>query len=125
MESTPWRLACINLCAACNTCKALEVKAQTQPKIIAFVTPTNIRMPKAKSPAVSEISTPPASYELAVAELEQLAVAMESGQLPLGDMMNGYRRASFLLEFCRQQLDSVEAQIRALDEGQAKPWSPN
>lgn len=80
-------------------------------------------MPKAKTLAASDISKPPASYELAVAELEQLAVSMESGQLPLGDMMNGYRRASFLLDFCRQQLDSVETQIRALDEGQAKPWS--
>jgi exodeoxyribonuclease VII small subunit len=80
-------------------------------------------MPKAKTKAMTDISTPPDSYELALAELEELAVAMESGQLPLGDMMNGYRRASFLLEFCRQQLDTVEAQIRALDEGQAKPWS--
>ncbi|WP_313604215.1 exodeoxyribonuclease VII small subunit [Comamonas jiangduensis] len=80
-------------------------------------------MPKAKTKAVSDISSPPESYELALAELEALAVAMESGQLPLGEMMNGYRRASFLLEFCRQQLETVEAQIRALDEGQIKPWS--
>lgn len=80
-------------------------------------------MPKAKSTAVADISAPPASYEVAVAELEELAVAMESGQLPLSEMMNGYRRASFLLEFCRQQLDTVEAQIRALDDGQIKPWS--
>lgn len=80
-------------------------------------------MPKAKTKAVSEISMPPESYELALAELEELAVAMESGQLPLGEMMQGYRRASFLLEFCRQQLDTVEAQIRALDEGQIKQWS--
>jgi len=80
-------------------------------------------MPKAKTPAVSEISTPPSSYEVALAELEALAVAMESGQLPLAEMMNGYRRASFLLEFCRQQLDAVETQIRALDEGQIKQWS--
>lgn len=79
-------------------------------------------MPKAKTKAITDISTPPESYELALAELEALALAMESGQLPLGDMMNGYRRASFLLEFCRQQLDTVEAQIRALDEGQIKPW---
>lgn len=80
-------------------------------------------MPKAKNQAISDISSPPESYELALAELEELAVAMESGQLPLGDMMNGYRRASFLLEFCRQQLDTVEAQIRALDDGQIKQWS--
>lgn len=80
-------------------------------------------MPKAKNKAVSDISTPPESYELALSELEELAAVMESGQMPLGDMMNGYRRASFLLEFCRQQLDAVEAQIRTLDEGQIKPWS--
>ena len=80
-------------------------------------------MPKAKTKAVSELSTPPESYELALAELEELAVAMESGQLPLGEMMQGYRRASFLLEFCRQHLDTVEAQLRALAEGQIKQWS--
>ena len=80
-------------------------------------------MPKAKTQAVSDISSPPSSYEEALQELETLAVAMESGQLPLGEMMNGYRRASFLLEYCRQQLDTVEAQIRALDEGQIKQWS--
>ncbi|MGE8397811.1 MAG: exodeoxyribonuclease VII small subunit [Comamonas sp.] len=80
-------------------------------------------MPKAKTQAITDISTPPESYELGLAELESLAVSMESGQLPLGEMMNGYRRASFLLEFCRQQLDTVEAQIRALDEGQIKTWS--
>lgn len=80
-------------------------------------------MPKAKTQAITDISTPPASYEQGLAELESLAVSMESGQLPLGDMMNGYRRASFLLEYCRQQLDTVETQIRALDEGQIKTWS--
>ena len=80
-------------------------------------------MPKAKNPVIAEISTPPANYEEGVAELETLAAAMESGQLPLGEMMNGYRRASFLLEFCRQQLDTVEAQIRMLDEGQIKKWT--
>jgi exodeoxyribonuclease VII small subunit len=80
-------------------------------------------MAKAKSPAPSDISAAPASYELALSELETLASAMETGQLPLGEMMNGYRRASFLMEFCRGQLDEVEAQIRSLDEGQIKKWS--
>ena len=80
-------------------------------------------MAKAKSPAPSDISVAPASYELALSELETLASAMETGQLSLGEMMNGYRRASFLMEFCRGQLDEVEAQIRSLDEGQIKKWS--
>lgn len=77
-----------------------------------------------KVPAIAEISDAPASYEAALAELEQLAALMESGQLPLSDMLSGYRRASVLLEYCRQQLDAVEAQIRQLDDDQLKNWSP-
>ena len=92
-------------------------------KSLTFHPLTAYPMAKPKSTALSDISAVPASYELALSELETLAVQMESGQLPLGDMMNGYRRASFLLEFCRQQLDAVETQIRALDEGQIKKWS--
>ena len=80
-------------------------------------------MPKAKTSSTPDISAAPASYEQALAELETLAAAMESGQLPLGDMMQGYRRAAFLLDYCRQQLDVVEEQIRVLDEGQIKKWS--
>ena len=71
-------------------------------------------MPKKASPAPDPIETPD-SYEAAVAELEQLAVRMESGQLPLNDMLTGYRRASVLLAYCREQLDGVEAQIKVLD----------
>lgn len=64
----------------------------------------------------------PESYEAALAELEQLAVQMESGQLPLNDMLTGYRRASVLLAYCREQLDAVEAQIKVLDGDALKKW---
>lgn len=93
------------------------------PKIPLFK-PVHPSMPKAKAVAASEIGARPENYESALAELEQLASAMESGQLPLGEMLSGYRRASVLLDFCRQQLDAVEAQIRTLDDGQLKNWSP-
>lgn len=76
-------------------------------------------------PALSEISAPPLGYEVAVAELESLASAMESGELPLGDMLNGYRRASYLLDFCRNILAEVESQVRQLEGGQLKPWLPS
>lgn len=75
-------------------------------------------------PPLADISAPPSSYEAAVAELEQLAEAMESGELPLNDMLTGYRRASFLLNYCRGLLDTVESQIRQLEDGQLKPWQP-
>ncbi len=65
----------------------------------------------------------PASYEAAQAELHTLAQAMESGQLPLAEMLEGYRRASVLLRYCHAQLDAVEQQILQIDEGGLKPWA--
>ena len=66
---------------------------------------------------------PPASYEAAVRELEQLVARMESGQMPLADMLQSYQRGAFLLEHCRTQLQAVEAQIQVLEAGSLKNWS--
>ena len=90
-------------------------------KSLVFFHPS-VAMPKKASPAPESIETPD-SYEAAVAELEQLAVRMESGQLPLNDMLTGYRRASVLLAYCREQLDGVEAQIKVLDGETLKKWA--
>ena len=65
----------------------------------------------------------PASYELAVQELETLVARIESGQLPLDQLLGAYRRGAQLLTFCRGQLDAVEQQIRILDGGELLPWS--
>ena len=64
----------------------------------------------------------PQSYELALAELERLVAQMESGQMPLDGLLESYRRAATLLEFCRARLQAVEAQVKVLEEGQLKPW---
>ncbi len=77
-------------------------------------------MPTASSPVAA--AAPPASYESALAELESLVVAMEAGQLPLEGLLTSYRRGSELLVFCRGRLESVEQQVRVLEEGQLKPW---
>ncbi|MBA2964041.1 MULTISPECIES: exodeoxyribonuclease VII small subunit [Ramlibacter] len=69
-------------------------------------------------------SQPPASYEAALEELEQLLQVIESGQLPLEQLLTGYRRGAELLAFCRGKLDAVEQQIKILDEGALKPWTP-
>lgn len=65
----------------------------------------------------------PASYELALAELDRLVAQMEGGQLPLDQLLDGYRRGSELLGFCRSRLEAVEAQVKLLDEGQLKTWA--
>lgn len=77
-------------------------------------------MPKAaaaKTPAL------PTSYEAALQELEQLIAQIESGQLPLEQMLTGYQRAAELLGFCRGKLDAVQEQVKVLDEGTLSPWT--
>lgn len=66
---------------------------------------------------------PPASYEAALQELEELTSLIESGQLPLEQMLTGYERGAELLRFCRDKLQAVEDQIKVLDEGALKPWA--
>ena len=48
---------------------------------------------------------------------------IESGQLPLDDMLAGYQRGATWLAFCRQRLDAVQDQIKVLDEGTLQPWT--
>ena len=62
------------------------------------------------------------NYEDALAELERLVAAMESGQMPLDRLLESYRRGAELLAFCRGRLDAVDAQVKVLEEGQLKPW---
>ena len=74
----------------------------------------------ARSPA--SIAKEPASYELALAELDRLVMQMEGGQLPLDQLLDGYRRGAELLSFCRTRLQAVEDQVKVLEDGQLKVW---
>jgi exodeoxyribonuclease VII small subunit len=64
----------------------------------------------------------PATYEEAMAELEQLVARMEAGALPLEQLLVAYQRGASLLGFCRERLQAVEEQVKQLDGGQLKPW---
>ncbi len=65
----------------------------------------------------------PASYEQALAELDRLVQQMEGGQLPLDQLLDGYRRGAELLAFCRSRLQAVEDQVKVLEDGQLKSWA--
>ena len=78
-------------------------------------------MPKATPK--TELPQEPASYEAALEELEQLVTRIESGQMPLDQMLAGYQRGATLLAFCRHRLDAVQDQIKVLDDGQLQPWN--
>jgi exodeoxyribonuclease VII small subunit len=68
-------------------------------------------------------SPAPASYEAALEELDQLVGLIESGKLPLEQLLTGYQRGAELLQFCRDRLQAVENQIKVLDAGVLKPWT--
>ena len=78
----------------------------------------------AKAPASTAAPKPPASFEAAQTELEQLVAQLESGDMPLAQLLTGYQRGAELLKFCRDQLEAVEVQVKLLDAGTVKPWTP-
>lgn len=81
-------------------------------------------MPRAAShPPASSRAGEPASYEAALTELEQLVQAMESGQQPLDQLLDAYRRGAELLAFCRGRLQAVEQQVKVLEDGQLKDFA--
>ena len=86
-----------------------------------YIRPTR-HMPKA-SPPRTDLPLP-ATYEAALQELEQLVARLESGDLPLEELMGGYQRGAALLQFCRSKLESVENQIKVLESGSLKSWVP-
>lgn len=98
-----------------------------RPKMVRFV--HDHRMPKA--PPLSPSAPPPpagagalpASYEAGLQELEQLVTELESGQLPLDQLLGSYQRGATLLAFCRDRLKAVEDQIKVLDAGALKVWT--
>ena len=75
-------------------------------------------MPKTAAPSQKE----PASYEQALAELDRLVQQMEGGQLPLDQLLDGYRRGAELLAYCRGRLQAVEDQVKVLEDGALKAW---
>ena len=81
-------------------------------------------MPKASSASPAPAQADPGSFEAGMQELETLVAKLESGEMPLEQLLFGYQRGAALLEFCRGKLQAVEDQIKVLDDGVLKPWKP-
>ncbi len=87
-------------------------------------------MPKASAPTTTasaqantlDAAALPSRYEDAMQELESLVRRLESGEMPLDQLLSGYQRGAALLQFCRDRLQAVEDQIKVLDEGTLKTW---
>ena len=66
-------------------------------------------------------ANPPASFEDAMEELEQLVIQMEAGELPLEASVAAYKRGAELVKFCSVQLDKVDSQVKVLEGDMLKP----
>jgi exodeoxyribonuclease VII small subunit len=58
----------------------------------------------------------PQSFEAALAELEQLVGAMESGELSLEQSLAAHRRGLELTRYCQNALSQAQQQVRVLEE---------
>lgn len=74
----------------------------------------------AKKPAPAEA---PASFEEAMAELQQLVAQMEAGELALEASIAAYKRGSELVKYCLAQLDKVDSQVKILEGDMLKPFA--
>lgn len=61
--------------------------------------------------------TPPASFEEALAELEQILNDIEQGELGLEQSLVKYERGTFLIQHCRGVLAAAEKQVELLSRG--------
>lgn len=67
---------------------------------------------------------PETSFEAALQELENLLKEMESGNLPLEELIARFERGNALSQYCRKKLDSLEKRIEVLvkDDGNNGEW---
>lgn len=76
-------------------------------------------MPKAsKKDASNDKALETLSFEDALSQLESTVEAMESGDLPLEDLLKKYEEGSKLRLLCQSKLDEAEAKIKRLERHQ-------
>ena len=71
---------------------------------------------------MSQTPDTPASFEVALAELEDIVARMEGGQLPLKDALAAYQRGAALLAFCQRELKEAQQQVEILEKGVLKAF---
>jgi len=71
-----------------------------------------------------ETADTPASFEAALAELEDIVARMEGGQLPLRESLAAYERGARLLQFCQSVLKDAQQQVEILEKGVRRSFAP-
>ncbi|MBM2886834.1 exodeoxyribonuclease VII small subunit [Chromobacterium phragmitis] len=62
----------------------------------------------------------PASFESALAQLEDIIQAMDSGDMPLEAALASYKQGTELIKFCQGKLADAEQQLKILENNELK-----
>lgn len=80
-----------------------------------------------KKPAAERAEEQP-DFETALAELESLVEALESGELSLAESLDHFKRGIGLSKRCHQLIDEARQTVEKLadpeDEGSGEPFEP-
>lgn len=71
------------------------------------------RSRKRKGDGTSKMSEPK-SFEVALAELEELVAKLDTGDVPLEESVKIFERAQFLAKWCQDKLDKIEGKLKLL-----------
>jgi exodeoxyribonuclease VII small subunit len=74
--------------------------------------------------AMVKTADAPASFEAALAELEDIVAKMEGGRLPLAESLAAYKRGALLLQYCQTTLKDAQQQVQVLEKGVLKAFVP-
>lgn len=82
----------------------------------------------AKTAPTAPKTPPPADFEHALDELEQLVAHMEGGELTLEESLSSFERGIGLFRHCQQSLEQAELRVRLLLDPDApenaEPFEP-
>lgn len=59
-----------------------------------------------------------ADFETTLKQVEEIVDAIESGNLPLAEVVGKFREATAKIEQCRQMLTSIEKEMQELNGGE-------
>ena len=62
------------------------------------------------------------TFESAIARLEEIVRALESGSAPLDDSLSLFEEGVALVKFCNSTLDAVQKKITLISEGKEMPF---
>lgn len=62
-----------------------------------------------------------ASFETALAQLEDIIQSMEGGDMPLDTALTSYKQGLELIKFCQSKLSDAEQQLKILENNELKP----